>query len=124
LRGEDFIKSANWKQELSVDSSPCQRQCKLLPSLGARRLSFVVGRPLTIHILIFSSETPQPNEVQISKLTKAVVLSFRRRVLEIGQSETRTVCGDHVYLHRVTYFVINEYKIKILHYKKNLPLLN
>jgi hypothetical protein len=28
-----------------------------------RRLSFVVCRPLTIHILIFSSETPQPNVV-------------------------------------------------------------
>ena len=35
-------------------SSPCQRQCELLPSLGVRR-------PLTFHILIFSSETPQPN---------------------------------------------------------------
>jgi hypothetical protein len=37
-----------------VISSPCQRQCELLPSLGVRR-------PLTFHILIFSSETPQPN---------------------------------------------------------------
>jgi hypothetical protein len=32
-----------------------------------RRLSFVVRRPLTIHILIFSSETPQPNEVKLSR---------------------------------------------------------
>ena len=32
-----------------------------------RRLSFVVCRPLTIHILIFSSETPQPNEVKLSR---------------------------------------------------------
>jgi hypothetical protein len=31
-------------------SSPCQRQCELLPSLGVRR-------PLTFHILIFSTET-------------------------------------------------------------------
>jgi hypothetical protein len=31
------------------------------------RLSFVVRRPLTIHILIFSSETPQPNEVKLSR---------------------------------------------------------
>ena len=31
------------------------------------RLSFVVCRPLTIHILIFSSETPQPNEVKLSR---------------------------------------------------------
>ena len=30
-------------------SSPCQRQCELLPSLG-------VHRPLTFHILIFSYE--------------------------------------------------------------------
>jgi hypothetical protein len=35
-------------------SSPCQRQCELLPSLGIRRLSSVN----------FSSETPQPNEVK------------------------------------------------------------
>jgi hypothetical protein len=92
-RGKDFHKSTNQKQELPVAvmfvngseinkqlnrglskdasyqifihlakrfqrlfSSPCQRQCELLPSLG-------VHRPLTFHILIFSSETPQPNEV-------------------------------------------------------------
>ena len=38
-------------------SSPCQRQGELLPSLGIRR-------PLTFQILIFSSETPQPNELK------------------------------------------------------------
>ena len=32
-----------------------------------RRLSFVVRRPLTILILIFSSETPQPYEVKLSR---------------------------------------------------------
>jgi hypothetical protein len=32
-----------------IFSSPCQRQCELLPSLGVRR-------PLTFHILIFSSD--------------------------------------------------------------------
>jgi hypothetical protein len=32
-----------------------------------RRLLLVVCRPLTIHILIFSSETPQPNEVKLSR---------------------------------------------------------
>jgi hypothetical protein len=42
----------------------CLWQCELLSSL--RRLSFVVCRPLTIHILIFSFETPQPNEVKLS----------------------------------------------------------
>jgi hypothetical protein len=40
-------------------SSPCQRQCGLL--------SFFVRRPLTFHILIFSSETPQPNEVKLGR---------------------------------------------------------
>jgi hypothetical protein len=39
------------------NSSPCQRQCELLPSLGVRR-------PLTFHILILS-ETPQPNELKL-----------------------------------------------------------
>ena len=41
-------------------SSPCQRQCELLPSLGVCRL-------LTFHILIFSSETPQPNELKLGR---------------------------------------------------------
>ena len=45
---------------LLVFSSPCQRQCELLPSLGVRR-------PLTFHILIFSSETPQPNELKLGR---------------------------------------------------------
>jgi hypothetical protein len=77
FRGEDFLE-INQKQELSVAamfvngsgrnehalfphhrlfsvfSSPCQRQCGLLPSLGIRY-------PLTFHILIISSETPQPS---------------------------------------------------------------
>jgi hypothetical protein len=47
-------------QEISLFSSPFQRQCELLPSLGVRR-------PLTFHILIFSSETPQPNEVKLDR---------------------------------------------------------
>jgi hypothetical protein len=42
----------NW----CVFSSPCQRQCELLPSLGVCHL-------LTFHILIFSSEIPLPNEL-------------------------------------------------------------
>jgi hypothetical protein len=41
-------------------SSPCQRQCELLPSIGIRR-------PLTFQILIFSSETPQPNELKLGR---------------------------------------------------------
>ena len=35
-------------------------QGELLPSLG-------VHRPLTFHILIFSSETPQPNELKLGR---------------------------------------------------------
>jgi hypothetical protein len=41
-------------------SSPSQRQCELLPSLGIRC-------PLTFHILIFSSETPLPNELKLGR---------------------------------------------------------
>ena len=41
-------------------SSPCQRQCELLPSHGIRRL-------LTFHILIFSSKTTYPNELKLGR---------------------------------------------------------
>ena len=44
---------------VNLFSSPCQRQCDLLPSLGVRRL-------LTFHILIFS-EAPQPNELKLGR---------------------------------------------------------
>ena len=43
-------------------SSPYQRQCELLPSLGVRH-------PLTFHILIFS-ETPRPNELKLGTCRK------------------------------------------------------
>jgi hypothetical protein len=43
-----------------IFSSPCQRQSELLSSLG-------VCRPLTFHILIFSSETPRPYELKLGR---------------------------------------------------------
>ena len=51
--------------------SPCQRQCELLPSLG-------VHRPLTFHILIFSSETAKPIDLKFGRrhLIKMLILSL------------------------------------------------
>jgi hypothetical protein len=43
-------------------SSPCHRQCELF-AITWRPSS----RPLTFHILIFSSETPQPNELKLGR---------------------------------------------------------
>ena len=53
--------ASHW-QTLShyVVSSPCQRQCELLSSLGIRR-------PLTFHILIFSSETAKPIDLKFGR---------------------------------------------------------
>ena len=47
-------------KNIFIFSSPCQRQRELLSSLGVRR-------PLNFHILIFSSETPQPNELKFGR---------------------------------------------------------
>jgi len=43
-----------------IFSPPYQRQCELLPSLG-------IHCPLIFHIIIFSSETPQPNELKLGR---------------------------------------------------------
>ena len=55
-----------WKLWSNIFSSPGQRPCELLSSLGVRRPS-VVRRPLTFHILIFSSETTGPNETKLGR---------------------------------------------------------
>jgi hypothetical protein len=60
-------------------------------------------RPLTFHILIFSSETPQPNELKLPSIgaSHQVLVHLakqiqRRRFLEINQPETRIAYGSHV----------------------------
>jgi hypothetical protein len=69
-------KSKNWlarNQNNVSEWSDISTQWLLLAHLAKGNVSFyhhlarVVCRPLTIHILIFSSETPQPNEVNLSR---------------------------------------------------------
>jgi hypothetical protein len=69
-------KSKDWlarNQNNVSEWSDISTQWLLLAHLAKGNASFyhhlapVVCRPLTIHILIFSSETPQPNEVKLSR---------------------------------------------------------
>ena len=52
-----FCRSVLWLVFFVIFSSPGQSPCELLPSLGVRRLSYVVN----FHIYIFSSKIPEPN---------------------------------------------------------------
>jgi hypothetical protein len=64
FREEDLKKSANQKKELPVAafSSPCQGNVSL-----CHHLASVFCLPLNFHILIFSSETPQPNKLKLGR---------------------------------------------------------
>jgi hypothetical protein len=90
-RGPSIDASVMILKNIFIFSSPCQRQRELLSSLGVRR-------PLNFHILIFSSETPQPNELNASyQVSVHLAKRFqRRRFFIIGQSETRIACGGHI----------------------------
>jgi hypothetical protein len=57
---EKIFKNRPRSRRPVIFSSPCQRQCEPLPSLGVCRL-------LTFHILIFSSETLPPKELKFSR---------------------------------------------------------
>jgi hypothetical protein len=73
-----------------IFSSPCQGNVSL-----CHHLASVFCRPLNFHILIFTSETPQPNELKLGR--KHLESGFRGEdFLEINQSERRMACGVHV----------------------------
>jgi hypothetical protein len=107
----------NLKNQPIRNKSRLWRSCLLiliflLANLAKGNMSFchhlvsIVCHPFTFHILIFSSENPQPNElkllVQRDKFEKKLLLRPGRRFLKIGQSETRIACGSHVWLWIIT----------------------
>jgi hypothetical protein len=77
-----------------IFSSLCQRQCELLSSLGIRR-------PLTFHILIFSSETPLPNELNLGR---KLLWKFLSRLHILSRSINKH--GRH----RQLFFLIGRFK--------------
>ena len=60
LHPYSFLLIKYMQQCIHFFSSPCQRQCELLPALGIRH-------PLTFHILIFSSETAKPIDLKLGR---------------------------------------------------------
>jgi hypothetical protein len=83
-------------------SSPCHRQRDLLPSLGVRRL-------LTFRILIFSSETPHPNELKLGRKHR-----YGRSSIKI------TISSRSVYKHRCH----RKFLFLVCRFLKHLKLLS
>jgi hypothetical protein len=83
-------------------SSPCHRQRDLLPSLGVRRL-------LTFRILIFSSETPHPNELKLGRKHR-----YGRSSIKI------TMSSRSVYKHRCH----RKFLFLVCRFLKHLKLLS
>ena len=55
------------KQLVIFITCGCESTAPFLAHLAKGNVSFCVHRPLTFHILIFSSETTQPNEVKLGR---------------------------------------------------------
>jgi hypothetical protein len=80
-------------------SSPCQRQCELLPSLGVCRLSSVSTVRVYHSWNSWYSWIPIRNKNRLwwpFLLTDRDEMSNLYRGPSIGQSETRIACGGHV----------------------------
>ena len=83
-------------------NSPSHKQRDLLPSLGVRR-------PLTFHILIFSSETPHPNELKLDRKHR-----YGRSSIQIA------ISSRSVYKHRCH----RKFLFLVCRFLKHLKLLS